>query len=104
MQKVLLGIGMTVLLFASPRGGADDKEKAVEKELARLQGLYGSYQANFSHTNGKEIVAQPLTELVKTHFIKGNRWLPVNARGKATGQAAIITLDVSASPKKIRLT
>jgi uncharacterized protein (TIGR03067 family) len=104
MRILISALAMTVLVFASPQASADDKDKAVEKELAKLQGLYGSYHANFSHTDGKEIFAQPLTELVKTHRIEGNKWLLVDAKGKATGQEAIITLDVSSSPKQIQFT
>jgi uncharacterized protein (TIGR03067 family) len=104
MRKATWVIAMTVVLFMYAPGSADEKHKAVEKELAKMQGLYGSYGANFSHSDGREVIAQPVTELFKTHRIEGNKWLSVDAKGKAIGEEAIITLDPSASPKKIELT
>ncbi len=103
MWKATWVIGMTVVLFMSALGSADEKHKAVEKELARMQGLYGSHGANFSHTGGQEVNAQPVVELFKTHRIEGNKWMSVDTNGKATGEVGIITLDPSASPKKIEL-
>jgi uncharacterized protein (TIGR03067 family) len=104
MRKATWVVGMTVVLFMSALGSADEKHQAVEKELAKMQGLYGSQGANFSHTGGQEVIAQPVAEMFKTHRIEGNKWLTVDARGKATAEAAIITLNPSASPKKIELT
>lgn len=104
MRILISALVVGVLLVALPWVQADVKDKAVEQELTQLQGLYGSHHANFSHADGREVIAQPVVGLVKTHRIKGNKWTPVDAKGKASGDAAVITLDVSSNPKKIQLT
>ncbi|SRR5260221_5975138 len=103
MRSVLLATGMTMLLLASSEGLADEKDKLMEKELAKMQGLLGS-QHDFSHNNGQQYEARPLEELRKTHRIRGNKWIVLDATGKATGVEKIITLDVSSNPKKLQLT
>ena len=104
MRLVLLAMSLTVLLFASSQGSADEKEKAVEQELARMQGLWGSIHADYWHTNGEEDQVRPLQDMQKSHRIQGNKWIVVDAKGKATGVEKIITLDISTKPKKIQLT
>jgi uncharacterized protein (TIGR03067 family) len=104
MRLLLLPMSLTVLLFASSQGSADDKEKAVEKELAMMQGLWGSIHADYWHNNGSESQVRPLQDMQKSHRIQGNRWIVLDEKGKATGVEKIITLDLSSTPKKIQLT
>jgi uncharacterized protein (TIGR03067 family) len=104
MRILMLVTSLIVLLCASFQGKADEKEKAVEQELARMQGLWGSNHADYWHTNGAEDQVRPLEELKKSHRIQGNRWIVVDDKGKATGVEKIITLDVASNPKKIQLT
>src|SRR5262249_5775378 len=115
MRILLMALGMVMLLPATFQGRADTtetaaeqdaKETSQEKELAKLQGLWGTcYDPyEFSHANGDHLEARPLTEMVKTHRIRGNKWLIVDTDGKATGVEKTITLVVTANPKQIRLT
>src|SRR5262245_47869684 len=98
MRLFLLAMSLTVLLFASSQGSADDKHKAVEQELARMQGLWGSIHADYWHTNGGEDQVRPLQDMQQSHRIRGNKWIVLDARGKATGVEKIITLDLSSRP------
>src|SRR5438876_6113668 len=82
---------------------AEDKESATDKELKELQGVWGTFLDNYSHDNGFEAIAQPITELSK-HRIQGNKWVEVDAKGKPKGVEMTITLDPSTNPKKIQLT
>jgi uncharacterized protein (TIGR03067 family) len=96
---------MTVLLLPSSAGSADDKEKAVEKELARMQGIWcRGLTLEFSHRNGEQDESRPLDELVKSHRIQGNKWIMFDYEGKITKVEKTITLDISSEPKKIQLT
>ena len=103
-MRILLATAVALLL-ATSHGSADEKETAMEKEMAQLQGHWGSYYDTFefSHANGNHYEARPWP-LVKTHRIRGNKWLIVGEDGKATGVEKTITLDVTTEPKQIRLT
>jgi len=101
----ILAIGMTVLLFPPSHGTADEKEKAVEKELARMQGIWcRGLTLDFSHRDGGQGESRPLDELVKSHYIQGNKWIMFDFEGKITKVEKTITLDISSNPKKIQLT
>jgi uncharacterized protein (TIGR03067 family) len=106
MRILVVAIGMTVLLLASSHGTADEKEKAVEKELAQMQGIWCRGQTlEFIHYgDGGESSSRPLTELVKSHRIQGNKWIMYDFEGKITKVEKTITLDISSNPKKIQLT
>jgi len=96
---------MTVLFFAFSDGTADDKEKAVEKELAQMQGIWcRGLILEFSHSNGEQSESRPLDELVKSHRIQGNKWIMYDFQGMITKVEKTITLDLSSNPKKIQLT
>jgi len=92
---VFLGVAATVC--------ADDKESAADKELRKLQGVWGTILDNYAHNDGFEAIAQPITELSK-HRIQGNKWVDLDAKGKPTGDQKTITLVPSTNPKQIRLT
>src|SRR5262249_8801017 len=67
---------MTVLLFVSFSGMADEKDKAVEKELAKMQGIWCRGLAlEFSHRDGDQYESRPLDKLEKSHRIQGNKWI-----------------------------
>jgi uncharacterized protein (TIGR03067 family) len=101
----MLAIGVTVLLCSSSPGMADDADKAVEQELARMQGIWcRGLTLEFAHRNGGQEESRPLDELVKSHRIQGNKWMMLDAEGKITGVQKTIILDVSSEPKKIQLT
>lgn len=104
MRVLISALVWGALLITLPWAQTGDKGKAAERELTKLQGLYGSHLGSFSHADGREVNYQPVVELVKTHRIEGNKWIPVDAAGKPNGDAAVITLDASASPKRIQLT
>jgi uncharacterized protein (TIGR03067 family) len=105
MRIRILAIGMTALLFPSSHGTADEKEKAAQKELARMQGIWCRGLAlEFGHRNGGQEESRPLDELVKSHRIQGNKWISYDFKGKITNVEKTITLDVSSNPKKIQLT
>jgi uncharacterized protein (TIGR03067 family) len=105
MRIRILAIGMTVLLFPSSHGTADEKQKAVEKELARMQGIWcRGLTLEFSHHDGKQDESRPLDELVKSHRIQGNKWIAYDFQGKITNVEKTITLDLSSKPKQIQLT
>ena len=60
MRIRIMAIGMTVLLFLSSLGTADEKEKAVEKELAQMQGIWcRGFTLEFSHRNGDQYESRP---------------------------------------------
>jgi uncharacterized protein (TIGR03067 family) len=93
------------MLSISFHGRADDKDKAVEKELAQMQGVWCRGLAlEFSHSNGQQGESRPLDELVKSHRIQGNKWIPYDFQGKITKVEKTITIDISTNPKKIQLT
>jgi uncharacterized protein (TIGR03067 family) len=105
MRIPIVAIGMTALLFPLSHGTADEKEKAVEKELARMQGIWCRGLAlEFSHRNGGQEESRPLDELVKSHRIQGNKWIIYDFKGNITNVEKTITLDLSSNPKKIQLT
>jgi uncharacterized protein (TIGR03067 family) len=105
MWTRIVAIALTLLLFCSFPGTADEKEKAVEKELAQMQGVWCRGQAlEFSHSDGQQGESRPLDELVKSHRIQGNKWIPYDFEGKITKVEKTITLDISSNPKKIQLT
>jgi uncharacterized protein (TIGR03067 family) len=105
MRIRILAIGMMVLLFPSSHGTADEKEKAVAKELARMQGIWCRGLAlEFSHRHGGQYESRPLDELVKSHRVQGNKWIMYDFQGKITAVEKTITLDLSSNPKKIQLT
>jgi uncharacterized protein (TIGR03067 family) len=96
---------MTVLLFAASHAPASDKDTAVEKELARMQGLWcRGLTLEFSHRDGGQGESRPLDELEKSHYIQGNKWIMFDFEGKITKVEKTITLDISSNPKKIQLT
>jgi uncharacterized protein (TIGR03067 family) len=96
---------MTVLLLSSSNGTPGMKEKAVEEELARMQGIWcRGLTLEFSHHNGEQDESRPLDELVKSHCIKGNKWILYDFKGNITNVEKTITLDLSSNPKKIQLT
>jgi uncharacterized protein (TIGR03067 family) len=105
MRTRIVAIAITLLFFPSFHGRADDKEKALEKELAQMQGVWCRGQAlEFSHSNGHQDESRPLDELVKSHRIQANKWIPYDFKGKITKIEKTITLDISSNPKKIQLT
>jgi uncharacterized protein (TIGR03067 family) len=105
MRIYLLALGMSVLLFPSSNGMADEKEEAVKKELAKMQGTWcRGLILEFSHSNGEQGESRPLDELVKSHRIQGNKWIMYDFQGKITNVEKTITLDLSSNPKKIQLT
>src|SRR5262249_18712302 len=105
MRIQILALGMTTLLFATSHGPADEKDTAVEKELAQMQGIWCRGQVlEFSHSNGGQGESRPLDELVKSHYILGNKWIMFDFEGKITKVEKTITLDLSSNPKKIQLT
>ena len=104
MRLRRLAIGITVLLLAAPAVPADEKDKAVEKELARMQGIWcRGLTLEFSHRNGEQGENGPLDKLEKSHRIQGNKWTMYDFQGKLTHTEMTITLDLSAKPKKIQL-
>jgi uncharacterized protein (TIGR03067 family) len=104
MRMRILAIGITVYLFASPAVPADEKDKAVDKELAQMQGIWcRGLTLEFSHHNGGQDESRPLDELVKSHRIQGNKWIMYDFQGKITKSEMTITLDLSSAPKKIQL-
>jgi uncharacterized protein (TIGR03067 family) len=92
-----------LLIGAAAMARADDKESAADKELKKLQGVWGTILDNYAHNDGFEAIAQPITELSK-HRIQGNKWIYLDAKGKPSGTEMTITLDPSTNPKQIRLT
>jgi uncharacterized protein (TIGR03067 family) len=105
MRIRILAIAMTVLLFPSSHGTADEKDKAVEKELAQMQGIWcRGLTLEYSHRNKEQWESRPLDELVRSHRIQGNKWIMYDFQGKITKFEKIITLDHSSKPKKIQLT
>jgi uncharacterized protein (TIGR03067 family) len=105
MRIQILALGMTVLLFPSSSRTADEKEKAVKKELAQMQGIWcRGLTLEFSHRNGGQDESRPLDELVKSHRIQGNKWIMYDFKGNITNVQKTITLDISSNPKKIQLT
>jgi uncharacterized protein (TIGR03067 family) len=105
MRIQILALGLTVLLFPSSNGRADQKEKAVEKELSQMQGIWCHGLAlEFAHRNGAQEETRPLDELVKSHRIQGNKWIMYDFKGNITNVEKTITLDLSSNPKQIRLT
>jgi uncharacterized protein (TIGR03067 family) len=105
MRIQILALGTTVLLFPSAGGTADEREKAVEKELARMQGIWCRGLAlEFYHADGGQGESRPLDELVKSHRIQGNKWIMYDFQGNITKAEKTITLDISSDPKKIQLT
>ena len=105
MRIQVLALGMTVLLFTASHGPADEKDTAVEKELARMQGIWcRGLTLEFSHRDGGQGESRPLDELVKSHYIQGNKWIMFDFEGKITKVEKTITLDITSYPKKIQLT
>jgi uncharacterized protein (TIGR03067 family) len=105
MRTRLVAIALALLLFCSFHGRPGDQEKAVEKELAQMQGVWCRGQAlEFFHSNGHQGESRPLDELVKSHRIQGNKWIMYDFEGKITKVEKTITLDMSSNPKKIQLT
>jgi uncharacterized protein (TIGR03067 family) len=105
MRIQILALGVTALLLASSTGTADEKDKAVEKELARMQGIWcRGLTLEFSHRNGGQDESRPLDELVKSHRIQGDKWIMYDFKGNITNEGWTITLDISSNPKKIQLT
>ena len=105
MRTQILALGMTALFLPSSNGTADEMDKAVEKELARMQGTWCRGQTlEFSHRNGEQLESRPLDELVKSHRIQGNKWIMYDLKGNITNVEKTITLDISSHPKKIQLT
>jgi uncharacterized protein (TIGR03067 family) len=101
----MLALGITVLLFPASTGTAEEKDKAVEEELARMQGIWcRGLTLEFSHRNGGQDESRPLDELVKAHRIQGNKWIMYDFKGNITNVEKTITLDISSRPKKIQLT
>jgi uncharacterized protein (TIGR03067 family) len=90
-----------LLLGLAVPTSVQDKSSAAARELKKLQGVWGTYFDNYSHSHGTEVIAQPLTELSK-HRIRGNKWQSLDKRGKPTGAQKTITLDPSTNPKQIR--
>jgi uncharacterized protein (TIGR03067 family) len=104
MRLRILAIGVTVLLLPSSGGTAGKKQTAVEKELARMQGIWCRGQTlEFSHSNGDEGSSRPLTELEKSHRIRGNKWIMFDFAGKITKVEKTIVLDLCSNPKRIQL-
>jgi len=98
-------IGLTALLCATPIGRPDEKDMAVEKELAKMQGVWCHGLAlEFSHCNGGQGESRPLDKLEKSHRIQGNKWIMYDFQGKITKVEKTITLDINSKPKKIQLT
>jgi uncharacterized protein (TIGR03067 family) len=105
MRTRIVAITITLLHFISFHGRADDKEKAVKKELAQMQGVWCRGQAlEFFHSNGHQGESRPLDKLVKSHRIQGDKWILYDFKGKITKVEKTITLDTSSNPKKIQLT
>ena len=105
MRIRILAIGITVFLFPLSHGTADEKDQAVEKELAQMQGIWcRGLTLEFSHRNKEQWESRPLDELVKSHRIQGNKWIMYDFQGKITKFEKTITLDLSSKPKKIQLT
>jgi uncharacterized protein (TIGR03067 family) len=105
MRLLILALGMTVALSPSSDSTAEEKEKAVKEELAKMQGIWCRGLAlEFSHRNGQQEESRPLDKLEKSHLIQGNKWIMYDFQGKITHMAPTITLDISSNPKKIQLT
>jgi uncharacterized protein (TIGR03067 family) len=104
MRVLTRALLAAVILGGVGTVSAGEKAGDADKELAKLQGEWGSYFNNYSHLNGREAVAQPLPTVTKTHRIQGNKWIVLDAKGKTTGVEKTITLDVTKDPKQIRLT
>ena len=105
MRIQSLVLGVTVLFFPSSNLTADEKEKAAEKELAQMQGIWcRGLILEFSHSNGEQGESRPIDELVKSHRIKENKWIMYDFKGNITNVEKTISLDVSSKPKKIQLT
>jgi uncharacterized protein (TIGR03067 family) len=105
MRTRIVAIAITLLLFIAFHGRADDKDKAVEKELAQMQGIWcRGLVLEFSHSNGEEGQSRPLDKLEKSHRIQGNKWIMLDFEGKVTKVEPTITLDLSSEPKKMQLT
>jgi uncharacterized protein (TIGR03067 family) len=103
LRAVFVTLLMGLFLGVAVTAHADDKESAADKELKKLQGVWGTILDNYQHQEGFEAIAQPITELSK-HRIQGNKWVNLDANGKPTGDEMTITLDPSTNPKQIRRT
>jgi RNA polymerase sigma factor (sigma-70 family) len=72
-------------------------------ELNELQGLWQDHMGGMEHTDGEEIVRQPVVN-GKCFFIRGDRLIWLTEDGRPSGKEEQITLDVKADPKRIALT
>jgi uncharacterized protein (TIGR03067 family) len=83
------------------RGG--ESKGDIQAELKKLQGLWEHIPGGMEHEDGAQLVRGPASE-GRYFFIHGHTLIWLDKEGKPSGEEETITLESTATPKRIKFT
>jgi len=97
---------MIAAVLISPLGpdlGARKGTGDAQAELKNLQGLWQHIPGEIEQENGEQIVRGPAAD-GPCFFVRGDKLIWLDKKGKPSGEEETITVDPTADPKRIKFT